>query len=92
MRQVHRGKKYIDIDIMEHLHTEKKFGELSELTAREKEILMALGKGKTNREIVESLFITESTVKKHVSQVLFKLELRDRTQAAIYVNNLGLTV
>ncbi|TMW72912.1 response regulator [Alteribacter natronophilus] len=57
-----------------------------ELTRREKEVLSLIGKGKSNKEISEELFIGIKTVKTHVSHILTKLELEDRTQAAIYAN------
>lgn len=57
---------------------------LEELTRRELEVLKEIASGKSNKEIAASLFITEKTVKTHVSNVLAKLELADRTQAALY--------
>lgn len=57
---------------------------LSELTKRELDVLKEIAKGKSNKEIASSLFITEKTVKTHVSNLLSKLELADRTQAALY--------
>lgn len=57
---------------------------LSELTKREMDVLKEIAKGKSNKEISASLFITEKTVKTHVSNLLAKLELADRTQAALY--------
>ena len=59
-------------------------GVVEELTEREREILLLVARGATNREIGEALFITEGTVKNHVSNILSKLGLRDRTQAALY--------
>jgi two-component system, NarL family, response regulator LiaR len=56
------------------------------LTERELEVLMELGRGKTNKEISETLFIGIKTVKTHVSNILSKLELEDRTKAAVYAN------
>ncbi|MCR6095773.1 response regulator transcription factor [Salipaludibacillus agaradhaerens] len=58
----------------------------TDLTNREKEVLSLIGKGKSNKEIGEELFIGIKTVKTHVSHILSKLELEDRTQAAIYAN------
>lgn len=55
-----------------------------ELTKRELDVLKEIAKGKSNKEIASSLFITEKTVKTHVSNILAKLELADRTQAALY--------
>lgn len=61
------------------------------LTEREWEVLEQLGKGLNNKEISESLFITEGTVKNHVSNIINKLEIRDRTQAAIFAVRHGIT-
>lgn len=57
---------------------------LATLTDREKEVLALLGQGLNNKEIAEALSITEGTAKNHVSNLIAKLELRDRTQAAVY--------
>jgi two-component system, NarL family, response regulator LiaR len=60
------------------------------LTERELEVLREIGRGKTNKEISETLFIGIKTVKTHVSNILSKLEIEDRTKAAIYANKHGL--
>lgn len=59
-----------------------------ELTPRELEILKLIAKGASNREIGETLYITEKTVKNHVTRILNRLNLRDRTQAAIIASSL----
>jgi len=59
------------------------------LTEREKGVLDLIAKGLNNREIGERLFISEKTVKTHVSNILGKLDLADRTQAAIYALRRG---
>lgn len=63
---------------------------VDELTEREREILKHIARGDNNREIGEVLFITEGTVKNHVSNILNKLGLRDRTQAALWAREHGL--
>lgn len=63
---------------------------LDELTNRELEVLKEIAKGKSNKEIAASLYITEKTVKTHVSNILAKLNLADRTQAALYAVKNGL--
>jgi DNA-binding NarL/FixJ family response regulator len=60
------------------------------LTERELEVLRHLAHGLSNREIADTLFITEGTVKNHVSNLLSKLEVRDRTQAVLKGQSLGL--
>ena len=56
-----------------------------DLTQRELEVLLLIAQGKSNQEIADELFITLKTVKTHVSNILSKLEVEDRTQATIYV-------
>lgn len=60
------------------------------LTEREQEVLCLIVQGKTNREIAVELFITEKTVKNHVTNMLRKLDMVDRTQAAVYAVRKGL--
>jgi len=64
--------------------------EFEALTSREQEIFGEIARGRTNKEIAESLFISEGTVKTHVNNMLRKLELRDRVQVLLYAarNNL----
>ncbi|MAT41635.1 MAG: DNA-binding response regulator [Anaerolineaceae bacterium] len=60
------------------------------LTEREKDVLTALANGLSNKEIAQLLFITEGTVKNHVSNLIAKLEVRDRTQAVLKAQTLNL--
>ncbi len=66
-------------------------GVTTELSKRELEVLRLIAEGITNAEIAERLFISEKTVKSHVSNILSKLHLADRTQAAVYAWRNGLT-
>ena len=65
-------------------------GRLALLTPRETEVLRLLGEGLSNRALAERLFVSEKTVKTHVSSVLSKLGLADRTQAALFAVHHGL--
>jgi len=57
---------------------------VEELTDREKEICRLIGEGRNNKEIAETLYISEGTVKNHITNILKKIELRDRTQLAVF--------
>ena len=66
--------------------SETKILEFNKLTSREREVLQLIANGYNNREIASELHITERTVKNHVNSILRRLNLRDRTQAAIFAN------
>lgn len=91
---ISKGRKYYDQGVLEFVMKSrsplKVKGYVEKLTPKEKEVLIELGKGLSNKEISKMLYITEYTVKKHVSQVLAKLDLADRTHAALYANATGL--
>jgi DNA-binding NarL/FixJ family response regulator len=61
--------------------------ELAQLTARELDVLRLLSSGANNREIAEALFLSENTVKNYVTTILSRLQLRDRTQAALFAHS-----
>lgn len=92
IRLVSKGRKYYDPSIMEIILKKEKLENIEQLTPRELEVLADLGKGLNNKAIAKHLFISEYTVKKHVSQILNKLGLDCRTQAAIYASTRGISV
>ena len=64
---------------------------LSRLTERERAVAVAVGRGRGNAEIARELFLSIATVKQHVSSVLLKLDLNNRTQIALLAHDAGLT-
>jgi two-component system, NarL family, nitrate/nitrite response regulator NarL len=93
IRLVGNGRKYYDPGLLEMMMSSGDKEDtrlLNDLTPKELEVLSELGLGLSNREIAQKLYITENTVKKHVSQILDKLHLSDRTQAALYANIKGI--
>jgi DNA-binding NarL/FixJ family response regulator len=96
IRAVHKGYTQLGPGLFEKAvaiptaTTTQPFGsppELAELTPREREVLSLIAAGSSNREIAQSLYISERTVKNHVTSILSRLGLRDRTQAAIFANS-----
>jgi NarL family two-component system response regulator LiaR len=61
-----------------------------ELTEREAEVLQLVARGKANKQIASDLFVSEKTVKAHVSSILMKLGVQSRTQAALHAVRTGL--
>jgi len=64
--------------------------QVGEITDREKDVVRLVAQGRSNQEIASELFISEKTVKTHVSNILNKLQLQDRTQLAIYAIKSGM--
>jgi len=79
VREVHRGEQYLDPIVASHLAERQSHRSLS---SRELDVLRLVAKGFGNKEIATTLNIAEVTVKLHVSHVLEKLGVKDRTQAA----------
>jgi DNA-binding NarL/FixJ family response regulator len=84
---VTRGKRYYDPEVMRFQTQNIGNSSINELSDREKDVLMELKKGLSNFQIAQTLYISENTVKKHVSNILFKLGLSHRTEAALFINN-----
>jgi len=63
---------------------------LGQLTERERDVLVEVGRGATNSEIAASLFVSEATVKSHLAHILAKLDLRDRAAAIVFAHTNGL--
>jgi DNA-binding NarL/FixJ family response regulator len=85
---VHRGMRYLPPIARDRLAERTSL--VVELTPREHEVLTCITRGHSNRDIAEQLHIAEKTVRLHVSSVLDKMGVRDRTQAAIYAIQRGL--
>ncbi|SMG27288.1 response regulator [Dethiosulfovibrio salsuginis] len=95
VRSVSRGQCYVDPKVagllLGALHKKKDEDVmLSDLTEREREVLFWLAQGLSNLEISEKMVLSEKTIKNHVSHILKKLDLRDRTQAAILAWRMGI--
>ena len=88
IRDVYEGHSYIHPTLSNaSMHKDTKgqiFNKKDHLTKREYEVLVLIADGKNNREIADDLFISEKTVKNHVSNIFKKIKVSDRTQAAIY--------
>ena len=84
---VHRGDAFLHPEAAAHViaavHHDGQVPGVEQLTARERDVLALIGEGRSNREIAQELTVTEKTVKTHVSNILRKLGVRDRTQAAL---------
>lgn len=94
IRKTYEGERVLEPEVttkmMEQLSNRNRHVLHEELTNREQEILLLIAQGMSNQEIADELFITLKTVKTHVSNILAKLEVEDRTQAAIYAFKHGL--
>jgi DNA-binding NarL/FixJ family response regulator len=93
IRHVHAGEVFIQPQIASRALrelTQPQTNPLTPLSEREREVLVLLAQGCSNREIAERLVITEGTVKAHVSNILGKLQAENRTQAANIAHRYGL--
>jgi NarL family two-component system response regulator LiaR len=94
VRDVHKGCSALHPAIAQKLIQRMRKTETQKpikgLTSRETEVLRCIARGLSNREIGDQLFISEPTVRTHVSNILMKLELPNRTQAALYAVREGL--
>lgn len=94
IRTVHRGGTVLGPGVADPVLAEvshpRGVAGLDALTRREREVLALLGRGLSNRELADALVVSEKTVKTHVSAVLAKLHVADRTQAALFAVRSGL--
>jgi DNA-binding NarL/FixJ family response regulator len=94
IRSAHQGEMHLDPAVakrlMHSLRSPKSTDLIEPLTDREREILILVAGGKANKEIARELGISERTVRTHVSNILAKLELTSRTQAALYAVREGM--
>ena len=87
LRNVHAGRRFLPPPVTRALASRQPAGELS---PREQEVLQLLAEGRSNREIANRLGIKEATVKSHVSVILMRLSVTDRTQAVVVALRRGL--
>ena len=87
LRKVHAGDRFLPLPVTRALASRSPD---SALSAREREVLSLLVKGKSNRQIADELHIKEATVKSHVSVILMRLQVNDRTQAVVTALQRGL--
>lgn len=85
IRTIYNGGVYIHPSLMEEIDNIDQETLKKDLTPREIEILKLISKGYSNKEIAQKLFLSEKTVKNHVYNIFKKLDVKDRTQAAIYM-------
>jgi DNA-binding NarL/FixJ family response regulator len=85
IRIVKNGGIYIQPSLLNVVKNVEKNDLRKDLTKRELEILSLIAKGYTNKDIAENLYLSEKTVKNHVYNIFKKLDVKDRTQAAIYL-------
>lgn len=85
IKQIAAGEQIYHPDVMKVRKSGMNLAHLrNPLSKRELEVLKAMSEGLTNKEIAEQLFVSEKTVKTHVSHIFAKLEVGDRTQASMY--------
>ncbi len=97
IHSVHKGYTHFGPGILEKMliatpvsqpvAPKKPPSEMAELTTREREVLQLIATGFSNREIAQKLFLSEGTVRNHITHIFNRLNLRDRTQAAILANS-----
>ena len=85
IKTIYNGGVYIHPSLMEEIDNIDQETLKKDLTPREIEILKLISKGYSNKEIAQKLFLSEKTVKNHVYNIVKKLDVKDRTQAAIYM-------
>jgi DNA-binding NarL/FixJ family response regulator len=91
IRAVHAGQVLLEPEVAAALLADNAPNErAASLTDREREVLAEIARGRSNREIARALVLSEKTVKTHVSSILAKLGLSDRTQAALFAVKSGL--
>lgn len=90
IRSVHSGHVLLHPDVVRLLASSEATVPGPQLTPREREVLAELARGRSNREIARGLSLSEKTVKTHVSAILTKLGVQDRTQAALRAVRTGL--
>ena len=87
IKKVINGKKFFDSELLQYSIDKKKINSETDLTNREKYVLNYVCKGLSNKDIANELKITDYTIKKHISDILNKLHLRNRQDIIIYARD-----
>ncbi|MBB6635807.1 response regulator [Cohnella thailandensis] len=90
IKMIGKGRSYFDQSLLGNLLRKDPDDPIEKLTPKEREVLSALGEGLSNGAMARKLVISEFTVKKHVSRIFQKLNLNDRTQAALFAQAQGI--
>lgn len=89
IKTVLKGKKYYDTELLQDIIHSKYENNLDILTYREKEVLENVKEGFSNKDIAKKLHITEHTIKKHITSILSKLNMKNRKDLIIYIKNMN---
>lgn len=87
VKKVMNGKKFYDSELLQHSIQKEKVNNEIDLTNKEKSVLSYVCKGLSNKDIASELKVTDYTIKKHVSSILSKLNLRNRQDIIIYAKD-----
>lgn len=89
LKQIQKGRTFFDSRIVEQALVSEQQQVANVLTEREYDVFLEIGKGLSNGQIAQKLYITENTTKKHITSILSKLEFTNRTEAALHASKMA---